>query len=276
YRHARPAADDRAAVPLPAGRRRRTGRRLRAQLRMGGRREPQPARQGLPGAGGHRRRLRQQRAPLRDDRCRGPMTATDTTPVEVPDDPDRQPTERWRGRFDEQGDDLPIDESLSRTREARALLYSLLRPYRLTVALLAIVVVVENAARLSVPILVQRGIDHGIPPILSGGSAHALMVVVAVLCGVVVVQATSRMFFLQRSGRCGQEGRLEWRRRVSRHFQGLDIASHERYTPGRVVSRSTNDVEAIQDMRETGFDSLITGGLPLIGTAILLVTLDVR
>ena len=71
--------------------------------------------------------------------------------IDVPEDPDRQPTERWRGRFDEQGDDLPIDESLSRRREARALLGRLLRPYRLTVALLAIVVVVENAARLSIP-----------------------------------------------------------------------------------------------------------------------------
>ena len=63
-------------------------------------------------------------------------------------------------------DDLPIDETLPRRREARALLVSLLRPYQLTVALLAIVVVVENAARLSVPLLVQRGIDHGIPPIV--------------------------------------------------------------------------------------------------------------
>jgi ABC-type multidrug transport system fused ATPase/permease subunit len=186
-------------------------------------------------------------------------------------------TTEWRGRLHEdQDDNLPIDESLPRRREARALLFSLLRPYRLTVALLAIVVVVENSARLSVPLLVKRGIDHGIPPILSGGSARTLMVVVGVLCGVVLIQATSRMFFLQRSGRIGQKVLLELRRRVYRHFQRLDIAFHERYTSGRVVSRSTNDVEAIQDMLETGFDSLITAVLTLIGTSILLVTLDVR
>ena len=149
-------------------------------------------------------------------------------------------------------DDLPIDESLPRRREARALLGSLLRPYRTTVALLAIVVVVENVARLSVPLLVQRGIDHGIPPIVDGGSAHTLMVIVGVLCGVVLIQATSRMFFLHRSGRIGQKVLLELRRRVFRHFQRLDIAFHDRYTSGRVVSRSTNDVEAIQDMLETG------------------------
>src|SRR6478672_6341101 len=198
------------------------------------------------------------------------MTTTDTQPVDVPED-------EWRGRVkDDQSDDLPIDESVPRRREARALLGSLLWPYRVTVVLLALVVVVENLARLSVPLLVQRGIDHGIPPILSGGSAHTLMVIVGVLCVVVLVQATSRMFFLQRSGRIGQKVLLELRRRVYRHFQRLDIAFHERYTSGRVVSRSTNDVEAIQDMLETGFDSLITAALTLIGTAILLVTLDVR
>jgi ATP-binding cassette subfamily B protein len=186
-------------------------------------------------------------------------------------------TTDWRGRLNEDQDDgLPIDESVPRRREARALLGSLLRPYQVTVALLALVVVVENAARLSVPILVQRGIDHGIPPILSGSSAHTLMVIVAILGGVVVVQATSRMFFLQRSGRIGQKVLLELRRRVYRHFQRLDIAFHERYTSGRVVSRSTNDVEAIQDMLETGFDSLITAVLTLVGTSILLVALDVR
>ena len=183
--------------------------------------------------------------------------------------------DRWRGRVqDSQDDDLPIDEALPRRREARALLGSLLRPYSTTVALLAIVVVVENVARLSVPLLVQRGIDHGIPPIIDGGSAHELMVIVAILCGVVLIQAISRMFFLQRSGRIGQKVLLELRRRVFRHFQRLDIAFHDRYTSGRVVSRSTNDVEAIQDMLETGFDSLITAVLTLIGTAILLVALD--
>ena len=201
------------------------------------------------------------------------MTATDSRPVEVPDDD----SDRWRGRVkDGQADDLPIDEKLPRRREARALLGSLLRPYRTAVALLAVIVVVENVARLSVPLLVQRGIDHGIPPIVDGGSAHTLMVVVGVLCGVVLVQAVSRMFFLHRSGRIGQKVLLELRRRVFRHFQRLDIAFHERYTSGRVVSRSTNDVEAIEEMLETGFDSLITAVLTLIGTSILLVALDVR
>ncbi|MEN4477541.1 ABC transporter ATP-binding protein [Mycolicibacterium cosmeticum] len=184
----------------------------------------------------------------------------------------------WRGRKvdDHDDDDLPIDESISRRREARHLLFDLLRPYRTMIAVLAIIVVVENAARLSVPILVQRGIDHGIPPIVNGGSARELVLILAVLCGVVVVQGGSRMVFLRRSGRIGQNVLLELRRRLFRHFQHLDVAFHDRYTSGRVVARSTNDIDAIQDMLATGFDGLITAVLTMCGTAVLLVVLDWR
>jgi len=182
----------------------------------------------------------------------------------------------WRGRLDEQSDDLPIDEALPLRREARALLAELLRPYRTTLGLLAMVVIVENIARLSVPLLVQRGIDHAIPPLMAGGSARELAFVVVMLGVVALVQAVSRLFFLRTSGRIGQRVLLELRRRLFRHFQALDVAFHDRYTSGRVVSRSTNDVEAIQEMLETGLDDLVTAMLTLFGTGILLVFLDFR
>ncbi len=185
-------------------------------------------------------------------------------------------TDRWRGRFDEQPDDLPIDESVPRRREALTLLRRQLAPYRLALAGLALAVIAENVARLAIPLLVKRGIDHAIPPLLAGGSPGELVVVVAALCGLVALQAITRMVFLNASGRIGQRVLLELRRRLFRHFGRLDIAFHDRYTSGRVVSRSTNDVEAIQEMLQTGFDSLITAVLTLFGTAVLLVLLDVR
>ena len=186
------------------------------------------------------------------------------------------PADGWRGRFDERAGDLPIDESVPRRREALALLRGLLAPYRVVLAWLAVAVIAENVARLAIPLLVKRGIDHAIPPLLAGGPAGELVVVVAALCGLVALQAVTRMVFLSTSGRIGQRVLLELRRRLFRHFGRLDIAFHDRYTSGRVVSRSTNDVEAIQEMLETGFDSLITAVLTLAGTAVLLVVLDVR
>ena len=66
------------------------------------------------------------------------------------------------------------------------------------------------------------------------------------------------------------------RRRVFRHFQVLSPAFHDGYTSGRVISRQTSDVDAIYEMLETGFDGLVTAALTLVGTAGLLLFLDVK
>ena len=68
----------------------------------------------------------------------------------------------------------------------------------------------------------------------------------------------------------------ELRRRVFRHFQKLSPAFHDDYTSGRVISRQTSDVDAIYEMLETGFDGLVTAALTLVGTAVLLLYLDVE
>lgn len=191
-------------------------------------------------------------------------------------DPGTPPEDRWRGRMSAAPEDSPVDESTPRRAEARALLGSLLSPYKRAVWVLLVAVVIENLARLAVPLLVQIGIDHGVPPIRDDGNGRDLLLVVAVLVCVVLIQATSRLFFLRRSGLIGQSALLELRRRLYRHFQRLDVSFHDKYTSGRVVSRSTNDMQAIQEMLENGFDSLVTAVLTLFGTAALLVYLDVE
>jgi ATP-binding cassette, subfamily B, bacterial len=182
----------------------------------------------------------------------------------------------WRGVAAEDADDIPEAVGLRLKTRSRRLLGSLLAPYKRLVLLLTVVVLLENAARLSVPRLVQVGIDAGVPPLLTGGSARTLMGVLGVLLGAVVLQAISRVVFLQVSGRIGQEVLLDLRRRLFRHFQRLDVSFHDRYTSGRVVSRMTNDVEAIQELLSNGFDGLVTAALTLVGTAVLLLTLDLK
>ena len=75
----------------------------------------------------------------------------------------------WRGVATEDADDLPDDLGLRLRSRSRRLLGDLLAPYRRVVLLLCIVVVAENAARLSVGMLVQFGLFSGVPPVLSGG-----------------------------------------------------------------------------------------------------------
>jgi ABC-type multidrug transport system fused ATPase/permease subunit len=189
----------------------------------------------------------------------------------------RAPSTDWRGHS--QVDDEEAEERESAARlggGSRRLLGELLTPYRRALRLLVLVVLVENAARLSIPWLVKEGIDTGIPPIRASGDLEPLLVIVGLVLAATIAQAIARQLFLLRSGKIGQDVLFQIRRRVFRHFQALSPAFHDTYTSGRVISRQTSDVDAIYEMLETGFDGLVTAALTLVGTATLLLFLDVE
>ncbi|WP_330474334.1 ABC transporter ATP-binding protein [Terrabacter sp. C0L_2] len=187
------------------------------------------------------------------------------------------PAQQWRGvASDDIEGDLTAETSARLAGRSRRLLGEVLRPWRRALWWLMVVVVVENAARLSIPYLVKEGIDTGIPPIRASGDLGPLLLVVALVLVATVTQAVSRNLFLVRSGLIGQDILLSIRRRVFRHFQQLSPAFHDRYTSGRVISRQTSDVDAIYEMLETGFDGLVTAALTLVGTSVLLLVLDVK
>ncbi len=206
------------------------------------------------------------------------MTATDTTTRTSQGSgaaqEESQPPKDWRGVAAEDRDDIPDQVGLLLRDRSRRLLGSLLRPHRTALWFALGVVLIENAARLAIPYLVAVGIDKGIPPMVAGEGSGTLVLITGLVGIAVVVQAVTRLTFLTIAGRIGQQLLLELRRRVFRQFQRLSTAFHDRYTSGRVISRSTSDVDAIEEMMDTGFDGLITAVLTLVGTAVLLLWLD--
>ncbi|MGP3913086.1 ABC transporter ATP-binding protein [Nonomuraea sp. 10N515B] len=182
----------------------------------------------------------------------------------------------WRGVASEEQDELSEKVSILLRARSRRLLGDLLKPYRKQIALLVAIIVVSNAAGLAIPFLVSVGIDEGIPPITRGSGAAILLTVVGVILVAAVTQALTRQAFLRLSGKIGQSVLLELRRRVFDHFQRLSLSFHEQYTSGRVISRLTSDIEAIAELLQSGFDALVKAVLTMVGTAVLLLILDVH
>ncbi|MFI7440022.1 ABC transporter ATP-binding protein [Nonomuraea indica] len=182
----------------------------------------------------------------------------------------------WRGVASEERDELPDKVSVLLRERSRRLLGDLLTPHRRAIAALTAIIIVSNAAGLAIPYLVKVGIDAGIPPMLRGTGPGTLLTVIGVILAAAATQALTRQAFLKLSGRIGQSILLELRRRVFDHFQRLSLSFHEKYTSGRVISRLTSDIEAIAEMLQSGFDSLVTAVLTLFGTAVVLLVLDVH
>ncbi len=184
----------------------------------------------------------------------------------------------WRGVKAEEEEQVTGGlAGLLRTR-SRALLGDLVRPHRRAIVAASLFIAVSTAAQLSVPWLIELGIDHGIPPLLKGGSGSVrpLMLVVVGVLVATLVAAVSFNAFLLLLGRVGQDIILEIRRRLFVHFERLSVAFHERYTSGRVISRQTSDVEAIGDLLGDGLINLITSLLLMFGIGIALLLLDWR
>jgi len=179
----------------------------------------------------------------------------------------------WRGVAAEKADEVSAGLAALLRERSRRLLGDLLRPYRRAVILTISLIVMESLAALAGPWLVGIAIDAGLPPLLHGGDVGPLLGIAGAFAVAVAVQAVTTRMFVTMTGRVGQKVVLELRRRLFAHFLSLDVAFHEDYTSGRVISRQVSDVEAISDLFEEGLDSLIAAVLTLllVGTGMLLL-----
>ncbi len=179
----------------------------------------------------------------------------------------------WRGVAAEKADEVTAGLAALLRERSRRLLGDLLRPHRRAVIATISLIVIESLAALAGPWLVGLAIDNGLPPLLRAHDTGPLLAIAAAFAFAVAVQAVTTRMFVTMTGRVGQKVVLGLRNRLFAHCQTLDVAFHESYTSGRVISRQTSDIESISDLFEEGLDSLIAAILTLllVGTGMLLL-----
>ncbi|WP_326703428.1 ABC transporter ATP-binding protein [Streptomyces cyaneofuscatus] len=165
-------------------------------------------------------------------------------------------------------DDLPAPPGAT-----GALLRSLLRPMRGRVAVAALMLVLQQAAVQAGPLLVAYAIDSGVPAFRDHDYGPLIAVAVGyLLCS--VGAGVLQYAFIRGSARINQDALLDLRGRIFRHAQVLSVDFHERYTSGRLISRSTTDVESLQELLSEGLQELITVVLSFVSIGLVLLWLD--
>jgi ABC-type multidrug transport system fused ATPase/permease subunit len=157
----------------------------------------------------------------------------------------------------------------SRGRNLRGLL-QLLRPYRAREVAMIAALIVGTAASLAPPLLAKVAIDQGIS---RHDTTTLVLVVVAFLLSAVLVWG---MTYLQTYlvGWVGQRALADLRIRIFTHLQSLPIGFYESRPAGVLISRMTNDVEALDSLVTDSVVTLFQSGLTLVGTIAILITLD--
>jgi len=164
------------------------------------------------------------------------------------------------------------DWSWRQTQQRVRMLVRLARPYRLRALLAVGTLVAFTAVALLPPLLARAAIDNGID---EGSLRTITLVVVAFLLTAVAVFGLSaaQTYF---TGWVGERGLADLRIELFEHLQRLSLGYYERNRTGAIVSRITNDVEALDLLVTDGVSSLVQNTLVLGGTVIFMFLLDWR
>ncbi|HEX3689191.1 MAG TPA: ABC transporter ATP-binding protein [Solirubrobacteraceae bacterium] len=162
-----------------------------------------------------------------------------------------------------------LRETGGRGRKLRGLA-EILAPYKWRVLAMFIALLTATVAALAPAPLAKLAIDQGIRHHDTG--ELDVIVVVFLVSAVVYGVATYAQTYLV--GWVGQRALQDLRLKLFAHLQSLSISFYSRNRAGVLISRMTNDVEALDQLVEDGLATLIQSSLTLLGVVVILLVLD--
>jgi ATP-binding cassette subfamily B protein len=164
------------------------------------------------------------------------------------------------------------DWSWNTTRRRLGVLWRLTKPYRFRTFLSVFSLLAATATALAPPLLAKYALDDAID------NTIGTKLVVIVTLFVLLALANWGMTYVETymTGWVGERILADLRAQLFGHLQSLSLGFYERNRAGVLISRMTNDVEAIDQLVTDGVTTLAQSTLMLSGTAILLLVLDPR
>ncbi len=148
-------------------------------------------------------------------------------------------------------------------------LVSLLGPYRGRVLLMLLALLVATAAALAPPYLAGRAVDS-----IGDRDTGALTILLILFVVAALVNWVATYFQTYLISWVGQRALQDLRIEMFAHLQRLSMSFFSRNKAGVIISRLTNDVQALDQLVTEGIATLFSATLTLVGTAAILLLLD--
>ncbi|MCH2254426.1 MAG: ABC transporter ATP-binding protein/permease [Vicinamibacterales bacterium] len=166
------------------------------------------------------------------------------------------------------------DEVLGKAYDARLMrrLLGFMRPHRVAIGWTVVAIIGLSVLQLAPPYLTKVAIDaHITTGELDGLDTLALLFLGVLVLSYVLEYAQTYMIQVT-----GQRIIFDLRMRIQEHLQRLDVAFYDRNPVGRLMTRVTTDVDALNDLFASGVVSAFRDIFMLGGIAIVLVVMDWR
>jgi ABC-type multidrug transport system fused ATPase/permease subunit len=148
---------------------------------------------------------------------------------------------------------------------------ALLRPYRGRTIVMFISMLLAVAAGLAPPLLAGLAVND-----VKDGHVDKLTVVVVIFLVAALVNWGASYMQTYLVDLVGQRVLQDLRIQIFRHLQRLSVGFYSRSRTGVLISRLTNDVEALDQLVTDAIYTIVSSGLTLIGTAAILLALNTR
>jgi ATP-binding cassette subfamily B protein len=150
--------------------------------------------------------------------------------------------------------------------------WRMMRPYRGELILALIVLIGFTATTVAGPLVVRYAINHALIP-------HHFDKRVIVGAALVYLVVAVSMGLLERSqiilvNRAGEAYLRDLRKRVFRHLLSLSMSFFDREQTGRLVSRMTTDIDALENLVQQGMVVFVTSGLLFVGVIVIMAVLS--
>jgi ATP-binding cassette subfamily B protein len=162
------------------------------------------------------------------------------------------------------------DWSWHTTRRRLGVLWQLTKPYRLRTFLSVFSLLAATATALAPPSLAKYALDDAVEHRTGG----RLVLVVVIFVAAALANWGMTYVETYMTGWVGERILADLRKQLFGHLQRLSLGFYERNRAGVLISRMTNDVEAIDQLVTDGVTTLAQSTLLLGGTAVLLVVFD--
>ncbi len=166
------------------------------------------------------------------------------------------------------------DEILGKAYDARLMrrLLTYLRPHGRSVGISLAAIVAYSALQLVPPYLTKIAIDDHIATGTLDGLDRIAAAFLAVLAGSFVLEYV-QTYTLQMMG---QRIMYDLRMEIYRHLQRLDVRFYDRNPVGRLMTRVTTDVDALNDLFASGVIAVGRDVVTLAGIMVVLLWMDWR
>ena len=197
------------------------------------------------------------RAPHRCQRTATPRGRRDTLPVVTPSR--RRPSR---------------DSARPGAGSPRALARCLrfLRPYRRAIAVATAALLISSAGNLAVPMVTQRVVDRGI----IGRDFSVIWIGALLVVGMALARSVFTYLQQRRAAQISQGAAFDIRNALNDKIQRLSFSFHDRAETGQLLTRSTSDVDLVQQFIGAGLLHIISAAVLLAGSIAFIVATNPR